>query len=355
MANSARTLAELASIALTSSPAAQAVDYEGEWSCWADLDRVSHQVANLIAASGVRPGAPIAFVPRNRPAAIAAELGMLALGRPIQMIYAFQSPRGLARDIRKLAPGLVVLMAEDLSEEVTGVLKADGIAAIALRSTSAEAVPGLERSGRTGETDNGPMRIEILTSGTTGPPKRYSLHESAILGFVQEPVLAGAPETTAAMPPALNYFPLGNLSGVYITLATLLNGLRLTLLDRFTLERWRNYVIRFRPPSASIPPTYFQALLDSDIAPQDLSSLKAMNAGASPLDPLVQRRFEERFNIPVLVSYGATEFGGRVAQMSPEDRAAFGDRKLGSVGRPFGGARFRILDPESGEILRCGQ
>jgi acyl-coenzyme A synthetase/AMP-(fatty) acid ligase len=79
-----------------------------------------------------------------------------------------------------------------------------------------------------------------------------------------------------------------------------------------------------------------------------------MNAGASPLAPSVQRQFEERFGIPILVHYGATEFGGRVAHVTREDRAKFGDQKLGSVGRAYGGARLRIVDPATGRVLGPG-
>jgi acyl-coenzyme A synthetase/AMP-(fatty) acid ligase len=69
----------------------------------------------------------------------------------------------------------------------------------------------------------------------------------------------------------------------------------------------------------------------------------------------VQAAFEARYNIPILLSYGATEFGGRVAAMTASLHAEWGKKKLGSVGRPVPGAQLRVIDPESGAILPAGQ
>jgi acyl-coenzyme A synthetase/AMP-(fatty) acid ligase len=80
-----------------------------------------------------------------------------------------------------------------------------------------------------------------------------------------------------------------------------------------------------------------------------------MRTGAAPLPLASQREFEARYGIPILVAYGATEFGGPVTLMSPELHAEWGEKKLGSVGRPFNGAQIRALDPQTGEVLPPGR
>jgi acyl-coenzyme A synthetase/AMP-(fatty) acid ligase len=350
-----RTLAERVKEALSRDEDAAVLEYEGRWRRWGELRRVADQLARLIAASGAGENAPIAFAPRNRPSAVAAELGMIAQGRTIQMIYAFQSPKGLASDIVSLQPGLVVLMEEDVSDEVLDALKANDVAAIILGDMVATAAPGLETTRRRDSAGHGPPRIDILTSGTTGPPKRFSISHDVILKLVTaSPVIGAQGAGPSAPPPMPMFMPLGNISGIYTSLPPLLNGVRVVLFDRFTLEEWRQYVVRYRPHYAGIPPSFFQALLDSDIAPEDLSSIRAMGAGAAPLDPAVQRAFEEKHHIPVLVSYGATEFGGPVTSMTLEDRARWGAEKLGSVGRAFAGAKLRVVDPDTKKVLPPG-
>ena len=71
-------------------------------------------------------------MPRNRPSAVAAFLGMLAGARTVRMVYAFQSAAGIARDLARLEPAVVVAAAEDFSPEVRDALRARGAAAIAL-------------------------------------------------------------------------------------------------------------------------------------------------------------------------------------------------------------------------------
>jgi acyl-coenzyme A synthetase/AMP-(fatty) acid ligase len=80
----------------------------------------------------------------------------------------------------------------------------------------------------------------------------------------------------------------------------------------------------------------------------------AIGTGAAPLDPSVQRAFEEHYDIPILISYGATEFGGPVTSTSLKDIEEFGSAKRGSVGRAIGGAQLRVVDPESGAELPPG-
>ena len=96
-------------------------------------------------------------------------------------------------------------------------------------------------------------------------------------------------------------------------------------------------------------------ILDADIPKADIASLQVFSTGAAPLDPRVQAEFEERYGIPVLLSYGATEFGGPVCAMSPDLYAAFGKAKFGSVGKPFGGAEIRVVDTETKAVLSAGE
>jgi acyl-coenzyme A synthetase/AMP-(fatty) acid ligase len=298
------------------------------------------------------------FVPRNRPSAVAAFLGMLAGGRTVRMVYAFQSAAGLARDLEQLEPAVVVAAAEDFSPEVRQVLRECGAAGIALREMDAAPVDGLPQS-----REHGPAlapslpEIEILTSGTTGPPKRFGLtHELVARHIVSANKNYQTAEVDYALqPPAFLYYPLGNISGISSVLPTLLRGHRIVLAERFSVDAWRNYLLRHRPERASLPPAGFKMVLDADLPRDELAGLRSIASGAAPLDANVHRAFEARYNIPILLSYGATEFGGPVTSMTPELHAQWGERKLGSVGRPIAGAQLRVVDPETGATLAHGQ
>ncbi len=358
MPDATPTLAEMVQRALARDPATPAIEFEGRWRSWGDLRQQAERVCHLLSASGIAQNAPIAFVPRNRPSSIAALLGLLADGRTVRMIYAFQSSEAIIREIDRLGVSAVIVDAQDLTDLLSNALSAQGLAGIRLSEDLIDPVAGAETAGPVVATRAATVEplIEILTSGTTGPPKQFPIpHRMIAENFVgaaaMEPEALAA---SAALPPYLLYFPLGNISGIYSTIPTLIKGQRACLLDRFSIAQWRDYVVRHRPVHSGIPPSTMRALLDANFPASDFASIKAMGVGAAPLDPELQREFQDRYGIPILLSYGATEFGGPVCAWSLDLHAQWGEAKLGSVGRPILGAQLRIVDPDSGAELLAG-
>jgi long-chain acyl-CoA synthetase len=135
----------------------------------------------------------------------------------------------------------------------------------------------------------------------------------------------------------------------------MLRGQPVVLLERFTIEDWHRYILRYRPEFTGLPPSCVQLVLDANIPVEDLASIIQIGTGAAPLDPSVQKAFEDRYRIPIILSYGATEFAGPVTAMTRELHAVWGREKLGTVGRAIPGAQLRVVDPDSGARLPPGQ
>ena len=342
---------------LARDPAQHAVEFAGEWVRWGQMRHVAARVNALLQESGLHADAPVVFVPRNRPSAAAAFLGMLAASRTVRMVYAFQSPAALVRELAKLELSVVVADTEDFSLEVRDALRERGAVAIALSEMDAVPVAGLERARDTGRADvAAPPQVQILTSGTTCPPKRFDLSHAMIAREIvgaNKNYQAAADYTQAT--PMFQYFPLGNISGISGVLPALLRGHRLVLVERFSVEVWRSFICRHRPERASLPPAGFQMVLDANVPPEELAGVRSIATGAAPLHVSVQRAWQARYNIPILFSYGATELAGPVTSMTPELYEQWGDSKLGSVGRPIAGAQLRVIDPETGATLPPGQ
>jgi acyl-coenzyme A synthetase/AMP-(fatty) acid ligase len=94
---------------------------------------------------------------------------------------------------------------------------------------------------------------------------------------------------------------------------------------------------------------------DADLPRSTFEGVSAVFSGTAPLDPELARRFEERYGVPVLVVYGATEFAGGVAGWTLADWRRYGSEKAGSVGRPNAGVEVRVVDQESGAELPRGE
>jgi long-chain acyl-CoA synthetase len=351
-------LSQLAAASLATRSNDPAIEFEGRWYTWNEVSALADKLSALIEGCGGVPGGPIVFIARSQAASIAAFLALIRTGRTIRMVFPFQSPAGIVRDIQLMQPAIVVATQREMTDEVLAGIRAHGAAAIIISEMDAQLVPGFETSAAALCGDlPATAQIEILTSGTTGKPKPFAMtHEMLGTHFTRSPKgIFGKDETSAEPLPALLYYPLGNISGLFGILPALLNRQRLIVHDRFTVQGWHDYVVKYQPSASGTPAAAVQMILDADIPKKDLASLQFFSTGAAPLDPRVQRTFEERYGIPVLLSYGATEFGGPVCAMSPELYGQYGKVKFGSVGRPFGGAEIRVVDAETGSVLGAGE
>lgn len=192
--------------------------------------------------------------------------------------------------------------------------------------------------------------IALTTSGTTGPPSVIELSEQQLMGAV----LAGRGHTEPRPDrTSLICHPIGHIGGMWALLDALLARRRLVLLPRFTVESWIAAVADHRIAATFLVPAALRMLLASTVPEGSLASLRLITTGAAACPVSVATEVWERFRIPVLSTYGATEFGGAVAGW---DRALFHQwwpRKAGSVGRALHGVQIEAVPDGSGtEVLR---
>ncbi|BFM07493.1 class I adenylate-forming enzyme family protein [Halioxenophilus aromaticivorans] len=346
-------LAELCQQAIGKPETAQAVQFEGKWIPWSTIATIAKEVHNLLTNSSAKPGCKIAFIARNQPRSLAAFLGLLSFGCTVRMVYPFQSEQAMAADIEAINPDGLVATATDLSANILHTQNKDKNLVIALSQTGATAREGFEHC------QNKPCEpgIILLTSGTTGKPKPFSLSYEQVEKYLTGSAakLTGSKLQSQPAIPALLYFPVSNISGIYSTLPPLLNGQPIVLLDRFNLDAWLAFIDQYQPQFFGLPPAAFKMLLDARVPKQRLSCLKALSAGAAPLDIDTHRQFEATYGIAILLSYGATEFGGPVCGMNWQLWNEQGKDKVGSVGKPFPGMQIRVVDAERKQPLPPGR
>jgi acyl-CoA synthetase (AMP-forming)/AMP-acid ligase II len=189
----------------------------------------------------------------------------------------------------------------------------------------------------------------MLTSGTTGPPKRidltYDMLAHSVIG----------PEPTAVRGGiAIVNAPLVHIGGVFRVLQCVSEARPFVLLERFDLYRWADAVRRHRPKAVSLVPAALRMVLHSDLDRGDLDGILAVTSGTAPLSADDADAFAQKFGIPVLTSYAATEFGGGVAGWTLRDHQKHWRDKRGSVGRANPGAQLRVVD-DDGTPVAAGQ
>ncbi len=327
-------------------PSARAVDFGSRWFTWGELSSTIDSVAACITA----PGTQVGVILRNRPAQVGLLLGVLRAGG---CVVAINPERGIDRtrdDIAALDLPIVAGEADDLTALVdarpqTTILTADGLGHPVGISPASTTTPDERRPG---------IAVRMLTSGTTGPPKRVDLSYGTL-----ERVLTGAKHYETDRGEALRLregvavvtSPLVHLGGLFRVLQCVNDGRSFSLLERFTVEGWTEAVRRHRPKTASLVPAALRMVLESDIDAEDLRSIRSVVSGTAPLSPDDADAFTARFGIPVLVSYAATEFGGGVAGWNLADYRALWAAKRGSVGRAHSGCSLRVVDADDGHVV----
>lgn len=333
-------------------PALPAIEFGGRWYDWRTLAEAADQVLAPLAGIGVTAGMTVALVARNRPGHVAALLGLLARRIRVRMVYAFQPATQLADELRGIAVAGVVLDEEDAGPEVRQALRATGALGVAVDGAldhAPEVFAGRARLLPDPVEDG--IAIEMLTSGTTGAPKRIAIATDTLDRATADLIRAGA----AATAPDIVSFPIGNISGLYYLVPACANATPLVLLEKFGLDAWLQAVQRHRPPYCAVPPAGIRMLLDAEVPAQALAGLTAIGVGAAPLPTQTQVAFEQRYGLPILIGYGATEFCGVVAAWTLEDHQRHAAGKRGSVGRARPGVILRIVDADTGAPLPTGE
>ncbi|MET0371501.1 MAG: long-chain fatty acid--CoA ligase [Sphingobium sp.] len=340
-------------------PSAEAIEWEGRWTSWAAFDGKVGAIAALIDGLGLPKGARVGVLLRNRLPQLAALFATIRQDACLVTLNPAYPDASLAEDIDRLALPLLVGERADLDR--AGIAEASSRAGTALIVLDEEGPSLMQaRDASVMQTIAAPdVMIEMLTSGTTGKPKRVALTRNAFqhsftAALAYEGDRAGAVEPKLRSGTQILVAPLTHIGGIWGAINTVAAGRRMVLLEKFRVAPWHGAVVRHRPVVASMTSAGLRMILDADIARADLASIRVLTAGAAPVEPEVIDAFWDRYGIPVLSNYGATEFAGPVAGWSLADFKDFRDTKRGSAGRVHREVDARVVDPETGAILPAG-
>ena len=316
---------------------------------WGELGRLADRVGSLVAGGGQRP--QIGILLRNRPAQVAALLGVLQCGATVVVINPARGDERTKADVGQLNLPLIVGEPDDLA--MLGNPSATTLVSISDQDGEPKVVAAVQdqpdRDMRPG------VAVRMLTSGTTGPPKRVDLTYDMLAHSVMGPEDQRSPSPTELRRGvAIVNSPLVHIGGVFRILQCVAEARPFVLLERFELSRWAEAVRAHRPRAVSLVPAALRMVLHSDLRREDLASIRAVTSGTAPLSAEDADAFTEKFGIPVLTSYAATEFGGGVAGWTLSDHQKYWRAKRGSVGRANPGAQLRVVG-DDGTPLEAGQ
>ncbi|QSB13983.1 long-chain fatty acid--CoA ligase [Natronosporangium hydrolyticum] len=342
---------------------AQAIEHNGRWWRWGAIRSCAGAVDTLLTTAGVGPGGRVGIVLQNRPEQVAALLATLATGRRVVPLRPWPSPDQLAQEVAAAELPVLLGAPETLPagelppDTVTAAVAADGRVRLLGGGGAAGRRAANQAATRPPAPDHrlgaGPA-IEMLTSGTTGPPKRIHLTERQLAASLLASGQLPAPGQLLTDSTSLVAAPLGHIGGLWATLGALTGGRRLVLMSRFGAVPWSELVARHQIRATFLAPAAIWNVLDEAVPPERLRSLKLVTSGAAACPPELADQFFRRYGARVLMTYGATEFVGAVAGWSYPLHEQWWERKAGSAGRAYPGVTLRVTDP-AGQPLPTGE
>jgi len=323
---------------------------------YAEGDALTDRLAAGLLARGVRPGDRVALLFTNAPELVFCFFACFKIGAvAVPLNTRFQAPEllyavahcgariliGQSDLCAPLVPGAAACPPLE-QVFVTGSVLA-GTAPFAELERPSQPLPAVEPAT---------LAVLLYTSGTTARPKGV-MHSHATLRRQSANYLGVVGKAPYSQ--TLIFTPLCHIAGFSVLLlpATEAGG-TITILPRFEPEAVLRTIDANRITLSGALPVMLNALVSSPRTGDfDLSSLRMFLAGGDCVPIELQTRCKARVGVDVDEVCGMTEV---MYSHQPVDR---GERRPGTIGKPFGDVHIRledangmeVADGETGEIV----
>jgi acyl-CoA synthetase (AMP-forming)/AMP-acid ligase II len=315
-----------------------------------DLDEQSNRIAQGLIAAGVGAGDSVASLTKHgaecallllaasKIDAVMAPLNWRLAARELEYVLGVSRPKVLMADAALAGTLAEVRIPLDHRRLVTDLAEDP-----AFMETWAAAFPARD-PGVEPSLDS--VTARLFSSGTTGFPKAVDLSHRGILTHCIEwtDPFRYVPGGTIH----LNVLPTFHVSGIVNALWMIYLGGTAIFQPEFSPQRYLAAIERHGVTDAFAVPAMLRAMVDCpEIRTTNLSSLRCIAYGGSPIDEALLVRCLEGFGCGFLQVYGMTEASGTLTALYPEEHDPGGPkaRLLRSVGRPAPHIDLRIVSP----------
>lgn len=293
-----------------------ALEWQGKFYSFRDLDARSNRMARALCARGLAKGDRMAIYLVNCIEYIDLYLASLKLGLiavPVNILY---RERELKHILTDSDPKLFV------DAELLPALVAEA-------KLQEDARPNVLVGGDDGA-------CIIYTSGTTGVAKGAVITHNNFAANALTLITAWQITDNDRL---LLSLPLFHVHGLGNGLHTwLIAGFRMRLLERFEAAKAEEEFLDFRPTVFFGVPTMYVRLMQCNAAIG--GSVRLFVCGSAPLPAQLLTDFHKKFGSTILERYGMTE------TMMNVSNPYIGERRPGSVGLPLPGVSVKVIDGE---------
>jgi acyl-coenzyme A synthetase/AMP-(fatty) acid ligase len=325
---------------------------DGRTVCYRELHEVTGRIAALLRDRNIRTNDRIALLANNSIEHLLCYFGVMAYGGTVCTVHVEMNRNQLGNIFARLAPAFVLhqdgLELDDLLADI--VVPRMRLGSWDKREPETFYAEVARHAPSEAQTNAGPDddAVILFTSGTSARPKGVVLSYREHLANI-DPTADGFGITADDR---IYDFRSFNWASAQLlgALVPVNRGATLVMATKFSASRFFRHVRDHRVTVAAGNPTTINILLNAETAAHrdDLPALRFLTSSSAPLTIEEWRRFEERLGIPIAQGYGSSETGWIAAIPG-------GQRRLGTVGRPFAYHRLAVVDADgrplpSGEI-----
>lgn len=331
-----------------------AVLFEDKSLTYAEVDELSNRFAHVLARNGVGRGARLAILANNSLYSMPVDFGCVKAGAARTPLNARLSGEEHEHMLRETGARLVIYdaelaeRAEALRSRVTG-LKMLGLGSNRCgRDLLIEAASAPSDYPRN-QAEPDDVLVTAFTSGTTGRLKAAE-HTQASYAAVCINTSMNLPDI-APDDVMLHAASLFHASGCFL-LPYWLKGACSAVLARFEPGEFLEAIARWGVTSIHVVPTMLAMLLaNPEIEEADMSSVRTIVYGASPMPLPVIKRALELWGPRFVQYYGQTEAPLFITKLDKEDHVGLNsERRLLACGRPSLDCEIRLIDNKGNDV-----
>ena len=319
---------------------------------------MASRIANALIASGVRPQERIAYLSKNADHFLPYLFGACKARATLTPFNFRLAAPEIARLLED-SGARIFLVGPDVAD-----LADQAFASLALKPRMIALDfdrGGYERSNAWIETaatsdprleaDPHDDVIQVYTSGTTGGPKGVRLTNRNYLTTFKLTTASGGLNYKSS-DTVLAAMPFFHVAGVNIALIAMASGARSAILRDAAPQLILDTISRERVNHAFLAPALIQMLMQAPgIDGADLSSMRTLTYGASPISEDLLARASARFRCEFVQLYGMTETCGAGTILSHADHDP-AKGKLRSCGVAWPGLELKIVGEDGTEAAR---